>query len=78
MTSQKIDDRQIHLIVFPTVDAFFIRTINCVKIIEKRIAKKNGKLKQHYEKWYSVCRLSSGNAAFTYFCFICFYYIITI
>jgi len=36
----------------PTVAAF-IRKI-CVKIIQKRIAKKNGKLKQHFEKWYSV------------------------
>jgi len=37
----------------PTVVAF-TRTINWVKIIEKRIAKKNGKLKQHFEKWNSV------------------------
>jgi len=37
----------------PTVAAF-IRTINCVKIIKKRIAKKNGTLKQHFEKWNSV------------------------
>jgi len=33
--------------------AAFIWTINCVKIIEKSIAKKNGKLKQHFEKWNS-------------------------
>jgi len=32
----------------PTVAAF-IQTINCVKITEKRIARKNGKLKQHFE-----------------------------
>jgi len=37
----------------PTVAAF-IRIINCVKIIEKCIAKKNRKLKQHFEKWNSV------------------------
>jgi len=34
--------------------AAFIRIINCVKIIEKRIAEKNGKLKQYFEKWNSV------------------------
>jgi len=33
----------------PTVAAF-IRTITCVKIIEKGITKKNGKMKQHFEK----------------------------
>jgi len=30
--------------------AAFIRTNNYVKIIEKRIAEKNSKLKQHFEK----------------------------
>jgi len=37
----------------PTVAAF-IQIINYEEIIEKRIAKKNGKLKQHFEKWNSV------------------------
>jgi len=35
----------------PTVAAF-IRTIYYVKIIEKRIAKKNGKLKQHLKNGF--------------------------
>jgi len=43
----------------PTVAAF-IRTINCVKIIEKRIAKKNGKLKQHFEKWIILLQKKNG------------------